>query len=490
MLGAVLGVLALAASGRAQERGFALNRYQPADDPAGFFSVASPSVNGDRALSAALVADYAHAPLVLRTVDGGLERGEVVSGQLFLHATLAYALWNRLLVSLAVPFAASNSGHDVMPPDGPVIPAPRGAAFGDVALGGRLRLLGRGLGPLALGMGVRLWVPSGQQAAYTGDGRARAALDLVIGGQMPFGLIWSASAAGVLRGRAQLLGTVSDDEIQFAGAAGYRLARDRLLIGPEVVASVIPGAAGSIGLAQVLVSARYQAGSMIVGLSAGPGLGRATGTPSVRLLASVGFAPAAPGRSNAEPTSALTFARPVAPDGAPGAPSAADRDGDGISDQLDRCPRERGPSTHDPKSNGCPSLVRVTEYEIVTLKKVHFVSGMARLHPDASELLSQVAQVLIEHPEIRRVLIEGHTDGRGGDKRNLALSTARARTVRLWLIKKGIAPERLEAQGYGASRRLEADDTIQGRERNRRVEFRILDPAPVDVSASEIGSGP
>ena len=127
----------------------------------------------------------------------------------------------------------------------------------------------------------------------------------------------------------------------------------------------------------------------------------------------------------------------------------------------------------------------MTEQQIVTLKKVHFVSGAARLHPDASELLEPGGPGADRAPEISAASRSRATPtGAGGAQRNLELSTARAQAVRQWLIgpRRG-AHERMEARGFGASRRLGPDLTEEGRERNRRVEFRILDPAPVDVSA-------
>jgi OOP family OmpA-OmpF porin len=450
-------------------------------------------VRGDQQISGAVVADYAHTPLVLRTEDGS-DRADVVSGQLYLHALLAYSLWDRLRLSLAIPFAADNRGQEVKPPDGPAIPGPRGAALGDISLGGRLRLVGPSARlPVAISAALRVWVPSGQRAAYTGDGKPRGAIDLSLGGQGPLGVIWSAAAAFTLRRRAQLHGLISDDELQLSGAAGSRLLRGRLLVGPELVASVVPGnGAGRSVLAQLLLSARYQLGALLFGLAAGPGLGRASGSPAVRVLASVGYAPAlrAGAPAGLPGAAELVLGRPGTADesaaASPGS-SAADRDGDGIADRDDHCPRERGARSDDPTANGCPTLVRVTEQQIVTLKKVHFVSGAARLQPDASTLLSQVAQVLKEHPEIRRISIDGHTDGRGRPQRNLELSTARAQVVRQWLIGHGVAAHRMEARGFGATRPLGPDLTEEGRERNRRVEFRILDPAPVDVSATEGG---
>jgi outer membrane protein OmpA-like peptidoglycan-associated protein len=478
-----LSLLAGSAPARAQSAGFALNRFQPADDPAGFFAVSSPDVSGDHRFSAALVSDYANAPLVLRAADGD-PRAEVVSSQVHLHAVLGYALFDRLLLSLALPFAAHNAGQDVTPADGPRIAAPRGAALGDLSLGGRARVLGESHALFTLGLGGRIWLPSGQRAAYTSDGNPRASLQLAAGGQSSIGLVWSVAGDLALRRRQELAGAILGDEVQLVAAVGWRLANERLLLGPELVAGFLPGAhaAGRGDLpAQLLLSARYHPGPLCVGLSAGPGLGRAPGIPSLRLLASLGWSP-----RTAAPIAApaATIARPAPPPLPPAAPRLADRDGDGIPDVEDRCPREQGARSDDPASHGCPSLVRVTDRQIETLKKVHFVSGIARLHPDASELLGQVAQVLTEHPEIRRIAVEGHTDGRGNARFNGDLSEARARSVQRWLIEHGIAADRLEARGFGATRPLQPDDTEEGRERNRRVEFRILDPAPLDVSVT------
>ena len=77
---------------------------------------------------------------------------------------------------------------------------------------------------------------------------------------------------------------------------------------------------------------------------------------------------------------------------------------------------------------------------------------------------------------LREVRIEGHTDDRGRDDRNLDLSVRRARSVRRWLIEHGIEASRLEAWGCGEQHPVEPNTTADGRQANRRVEFQILDP--------------
>ena len=82
--------------------------------------------------------------------------------------------------------------------------------------------------------------------------------------------------------------------------------------------------------------------------------------------------------------------------------------------------------------------------------------------------------MLQSHPEIKLVEVQGHTDSRGSDESNQALSDRRAKSVRRFLEKKGIAPERLRSRGYGESEPIETNETRSGRAANRRVEFNIV----------------
>lgn len=77
--------------------------------------------------------------------------------------------------------------------------------------------------------------------------------------------------------------------------------------------------------------------------------------------------------------------------------------------------------------------------------------------------------------KIRRVEIGGHTDSTGDEDYNLKLSRERAETVRDALIKRGVAPQRLVAKGYGESEPIAPNLTRAGRAKNRRVDFSILD---------------
>jgi OmpA-OmpF porin, OOP family len=168
-----------------------------------------------------------------------------------------------------------------------------------------------------------------------------------------------------------------------------------------------------------------------------------------------------------------------------------DRDGDGIRDDQDACPDEKGPPDQDPAQNGCPKLVRVTKSQIVIKEQVQFEFAKDRILPASDALLTEVMGVLKDHPEIKKVRIEGHTDDKGADAVNQRLSDRRAASVMKWLTDKGVDAGRLEAKGWGETKPIGDNKTDEGRQKNRRVEFHIVDPAPSsEVAAPPAGTTP
>ncbi len=155
-----------------------------------------------------------------------------------------------------------------------------------------------------------------------------------------------------------------------------------------------------------------------------------------------------------------------------------DSDGDGIIDLEDKCPKVRG----ERKYNGCPPpLVKITKKKIVIMQKVHFKTGSAKIMMDSYELLKEVAQVLNQNPQIKKIRIEGHTDSRGSRRFNMRLSKRRAKSVMKFLVKAGVDPNRLEYAGYGPTRPIASNKTRAGRAKNRRVEFTIIEQTPIII---------
>jgi outer membrane protein OmpA-like peptidoglycan-associated protein len=143
-----------------------------------------------------------------------------------------------------------------------------------------------------------------------------------------------------------------------------------------------------------------------------------------------------------------------------------DSDGDGVTDDKDVCPGTVAGTSVDAK--GCPSLFQAGQPLI--LLGVNFETGKAVLLPESRSILDQVAQSLVENPEVN-IEVGGHTDNVGAAAANLRLSEARANAVRDYLIEKGVEAGRLTARGYGEEKPVADNTTAFGRAANRRVEL-------------------
>jgi len=110
---------------------------------------------------------------------------------------------------------------------------------------------------------------------------------------------------------------------------------------------------------------------------------------------------------------------------------------------------------------------------ITLADKVYFTLGAATLEPRSHSLLDEVADVLLDRPEVKELRIQGHTDTQGAASANLALSQARADAVRDYLIEAGVEPARLVAEGFGETQPLDRSNTDEAHDKNRRVEFMV-----------------
>lgn len=153
-----------------------------------------------------------------------------------------------------------------------------------------------------------------------------------------------------------------------------------------------------------------------------------------------------------------------------------DNDGDGIPDASDQCPDRPEVKNGLDDTDGCPDTTQrdlaLTDTRIEILKPIQFLVDKVR--PESGPVLDQLAQMLNEHRYLTRVRVESHTDSEGDAQYNLALTQRRAEAVVSYLVKKGVAPERLVAQGFGEERPLMPNDRPDRRAKNRRVEIHLL----------------
>lgn len=114
---------------------------------------------------------------------------------------------------------------------------------------------------------------------------------------------------------------------------------------------------------------------------------------------------------------------------------------------------------------------RETEHGVeVSMSDLLFPTGKAALLPATREKLAKVAGVVLAYPGVR-VSVEGHTDGTGHEAFNRRLSHRRAQVVRAYLLDQGVPADAVTARGYGRERPIASNDTLAGRQQNRRVEL-------------------
>jgi outer membrane protein OmpA-like peptidoglycan-associated protein len=145
-----------------------------------------------------------------------------------------------------------------------------------------------------------------------------------------------------------------------------------------------------------------------------------------------------------------------------------DRDGDGVSDDVDDCPDIRGLASN----RGCPIyekiIVRPDKLELK--EKIQFAWNDSAIEPVSYPALAEVAKALQDNPAFR-VAIEGHASSEGGDDHNQSLSSRRAEAVLEYVASHGVARDRLLSKGFSSSRPIQSNYSESGRVANRRVEF-------------------
>jgi outer membrane protein OmpA-like peptidoglycan-associated protein len=152
-----------------------------------------------------------------------------------------------------------------------------------------------------------------------------------------------------------------------------------------------------------------------------------------------------------------------------------DNDADGILDVNDLCPFEPETMNGYADNDGCPDeeQVRVVGDKIVLDDRVHFFVNSAVIRQVSYPLLQRLVKLVAAHPEYTHISVEGHADERGPEDFNRKLSEDRARSVLEFMVKQGIARDRLSSQGFGATRPLVDKKNEYAWLLNRRVEFTV-----------------
>jgi outer membrane protein OmpA-like peptidoglycan-associated protein len=151
-----------------------------------------------------------------------------------------------------------------------------------------------------------------------------------------------------------------------------------------------------------------------------------------------------------------------------------DNDKDGVVDEKDKCPTEPESKNGYQDDDGCPDEVPAQVKKFTgAIKGINFRRNSADIKASSFPLLKQAVSVFKEYPDLR-VEISGHTSNDGKRDFNMKLSRKRAEAVKQFLSSAGIDENRIGTVGYGPDRPIADNDTKEGQEKNRRIEFRLL----------------
>ena len=516
----VLSVALATAPAFAQNAGFGVSRFEPAERGSDWFATDSLDLSGHGRLTVGALGEYQYRPLVIYNADDSV-RASVVEHLLRIHPGASFVLWERLRLGANLPVALYADGDGGSLQGVRYSPPGSAQSLGDLRLGADVRVLGEKGDLATVAVGTQLWLPTGNRDAYAGDGRVRIAPRAMLAGEAGV-FVYAAQVGAQFRRNATYASAPVGNELTFALSAGVRSDNKKLVIGPELFGSTVfdDAFARKTTPLEALLGAHYLFGEVKVGGGVGTGLSRGYGTPVVHVLAGLEWVPAlakveapsdrdkdgvldaddacidVPGVASADRTKhggpgpadrdkdGVLDADDACPD-VPGNKTNdaktngcpdPDRDKDGIANAEDACPDEAGKADPDPKRNGCPKAF-VQAGQIRILDQVKFKTSSAEILPgkDSQEVLDAVLGVLQKFPEIKKVRVEGHTDSRGNAGFNKQLSANRAASVVKWLIGKGVAADRLTIAGFGPERPLDTNETDAGRQNNRRVEFHIAE---------------
>lgn len=525
------------AATRAQATTFYLDRLQVAGAPGDGLGVWRPEIGPSR-LFGQIAFGYAHNPLRVNNIADTAARGDALSGapvsdQLTTYFTFGAEILERASVSASFPLIVFQQGH---PTDASARGLHDAVAIADVApsdlrLDGRVVLIESDQETFRLGFRGALFLPTGDELSYAGDAAAWG--NVGASAELDFTKVSVALNLGIsIRPDVRFNDLRVGSEVTYGIAAYVPFAAGRLRLGAEISGSkgLLSQTGGAVDATPLegSVNARFfgdQSRSTWIGLGGGARLTSGY-APDARVVALFGGAfafsepppepkPAPPplpepdadkdGIGDIVDTCPGEAEDQVNPED--GCPEPADRDNDGIittadkcpddpedkdgiddadgcpeldadadnvPDNDDKCPKEPGVRGDDPAKRGCPQFIHRANAEVELVQQLEFELGKSTIVKSSYPILDEIAGLLRTNPEIKLVAIDGHTDNQGVTDFNQKLSQARASAVRDYLIKHGIAGERLVATGYGSSKPLATNDTPEGRAKNRRVEFHIV----------------
>jgi outer membrane protein OmpA-like peptidoglycan-associated protein len=438
--------------------------------------------------------NWVEAPLVVYRQRETLERTAIVSRALEMDFIGSLAI-NRFRLGAHIPvYALAQSDLDT-----------GGGGLGDVALDFRTTIMDRYRAPLGIAIAATVDLPTATLALPLANPNGKPSYSLGLIADRQFGPVLLAANFGTRWLASETLPNVAWGNQGFARfGAGYAIT-DATGLSFDTATSFTyarnDSATHGANVPWEMLFGGWHAPheSLVVRAGLGMGLTRGIGAPKARAVLSLAYQPherkkQAPQGTNEEIMFGELEVRAVSTTGEPLPDAHITVNGDPLG--VGQVVAELKPGTYDVEATapgydpgGQSAEVHPDDRAVVVIELaptghallqgnwmtlsnlVLFDTAKSVLKPESQDILSSIANVLVDHPELALLRIEGHADRRGTNQYNASLSQQRAHAVRTFLIEHGVEASRLVAVGFGESLPSDPTDSPEGWARNRRVVF-------------------
>lgn len=405
----------------------------PATDSGRYLSVQDAETFLQNRWSAGFYLDYARKPLELRNIATN-QKFDIVRDLLTGHFVGAYGVTDWFSLGASVPVVFWQTFFDPNVQRTTLGNAPKQQKFGlgDVRLEGKFQLVPIEKYNLGVALIPSFVFPTGKQNTFISGERWTPGIKLAIEGNIQ-DRVWLALNAGYqyVHGQTQFFAgnanAIIDDLLTFGLGARIRITDEWFLVGEALTETIAKNAfrqstqspSEVIGGFEFTPQGRSVRG-LTFSLMGGGGITRGVGAPKAHVVFGVSYP--------------------------------------------------------NPKVVKVKEEIQATiEEKIVITQKIHFAFDSATIRSISYPILDDVAELLRSNPQMRSIRVEGHTDWIGSDDYNQRLSQKRSESVVTYLVGKGISRSRMIAVGYGEGRPIADNSSDEGRAKNRRTEFTVME---------------
>lgn len=435
VLGIVLGSLGLQSGAQALPliSGFDAINFDPAiSNKTDYFTIYSSQTVGKRGWNTGMIVDYARRPLELGQPAGNRVFGVVdntITGNFY--ATYGVLDWFSVGMNIPVifwldflPNAPAPFGVGPPPIGGAGFPSDSKTELGDMRFELKFRIRNNEDKLVGIALLPFVTAPTGPSTVFAGNGAVTGGIKIIVDFNIHDRVKLALNVGFLARDNVTILNANLDDQLLLGLGLSVKIIERLMFLVEGSTEPVVK----DLFQSEVQTPAEVRAGFRVkvaehwdINVGGGVGLTIGVGTPDFRAF--------------------LGFNYNWAPE-----PCA---------------PCERAPQ------------VEARQIQIDSV--IHFEFDKAIIRPQSYPILDDVASVIKANPGIKRIVIEGHTDSIGSDAYNMRLSERRANAVRDYLTRKGISPSLLDTVGFGKRNPVATNDTAEGRAKNRRVEFKVVE---------------